>query len=193
MSQTKNNRTNQESSPSKKTKGILWGAAAVIIAAVAAVVVFSNRTGTIEPPAGNETAGTDNVLASPAKEAVIKNSDLIIPIDEITQEASFFPVEIEGTKLEVLAVKAPDGTIRTAFNTCQVCFSSGRGYYKQDGDVLVCQNCGNRFHMSDVEITRGGCNPVPISGEDKIVDEESITIPKEFLTEATVIFENWKN
>ncbi len=181
MSQTKNNRTNQESSPSKKTKGILWGAAAVIIAAVAAVVVFSNRTGTIEPPAGNETAGTDNVLASPAKEAVIKNSDLIIP------------VEIEGTKLEVLAVKAPDGTIRTAFNTCQVCFSSGRGYYKQDGDVLVCQNCGNRFHMSDVEITRGGCNPVPISGEDKIVDEESITIPKEFLTEATVIFENWKN
>jgi len=129
----------------------------------------------------------------PTKAVAAKDEDLVIPVNEITEKASFFPVEMEGVNLEVLAVKAPDGTIRTAFNTCQVCFASGRGHYKQDGDVLVCQNCGNRFHMSDVEVTRGGCNPVPITGDEKIVDEDSITIPKEFLTEATVIFENWKN
>lgn len=29
--------------------------------------------------------------------------------------------------------------IRTAFNTCQVCYSSGKGYYVQSGNVLVCQ------------------------------------------------------
>jgi uncharacterized membrane protein len=96
-------------------------------------------------------------------------------------------VEIEGTKLEVIAVKAPDNTIRTAFNTCQVCFDSGRGYYVQEGNVHVCQNCGNRFRMSDVEVTRGGCNPVPITAEDKTVTDTTITIPR-----AKVIFENWK-
>ena len=47
--------------------------------------------------------------------------DLVIPVNEISNTASFYPVTADGTKMEVLAVKAPDGTIRTAFNTCQVC------------------------------------------------------------------------
>jgi uncharacterized membrane protein len=89
-------------------------------------------------------------------------------------------------------VEAPDGTIRTAFNTCQVCYDSGRGYYKQDGNVLVCQNCGNRFKMNQVEVQSGGCNPVPIFSENKTVTDETITISGEFLTEAKVIFANWK-
>jgi len=40
--------------------------------------------------------------------------------------------------MEVLALKAKDRTIRTALNTCQVCYASGKGYYVQEGDVLVC-------------------------------------------------------
>jgi len=35
--------------------------------------------------------------------------------------------------MEVLAVKAPDGTIRTAMNTCKICYDSGAGYYVQEG------------------------------------------------------------
>lgn len=135
---------------------------------------------------GTSAGTTDNI-------AVTKDADLVIPISTITETATFYPAEIDGTKLEVLAVKAPDGTIRTAFNTCQVCYSSGRGYYVQEGDVLVCQNCGNRFGMGDVEVTKGGCNPVPVGAENKTVDNDNITISKEFLTQATVIFSNWKN
>ncbi len=118
--------------------------------------------------------------------------DLVIPINGISETASFYPVTIDGTKLEVLAVKAPDGTIRTAFNTCQVCYDSGRGYYKQSGDVLVCQNCGNRFKMSAVEVSKGGCNPVPIFAENKMIDDTTITISGVYLIQATQIFENWK-
>ncbi|MDR2144310.1 MAG: DUF2318 domain-containing protein, partial [Treponema sp.] len=91
---------------------------------------------------------------------VITDQDLLIPVAEVTENAVFYPVDIEGVRLEVLAVKAPDGSIRTAFNTCQVCYASGRGFYKQQGTVLVCQNCGNRFRMSQVEVRSGGCNPV---------------------------------
>jgi uncharacterized membrane protein len=123
---------------------------------------------------------------------VIADKDLVIPVSEVTENAVFYPVDIEGTRLEVLAVKAPDGTIRTAFNTCQVCYGSGRGFYKQQGTVLVCQNCGNRYRMSQVEIRSGGCNPVPIFPQNKTVTNTSITISKEFLKEAKQIFARWK-
>jgi uncharacterized membrane protein len=122
----------------------------------------------------------------------IKDKDLVIPVVEITANATFYPVDIEGTRLEVIAVIAPDGTLRTAFNTCQVCYGSGRGFYKQSGTVLVCQNCGNRFRMSQVEVRSGGCNPVPIFAANKTVTDTSITIPKAFLTQAKQIFANWK-
>jgi uncharacterized membrane protein len=123
---------------------------------------------------------------------LVKDRDLVIPVAEVTENAVFYPVEIGGTRLEVLAVKAPDGTIRTAFNTCQVCYASGRGFYKQQGTVLVCQNCGNRFRMSQVEVRSGGCNPVPIFAGYKTVSDAAITIPKAFLTEAKAIFARWR-
>ncbi|MDR1175255.1 MAG: DUF2318 domain-containing protein [Treponema sp.] len=123
---------------------------------------------------------------------VISDRDLVISIDELTENAVFYPVDIGGTRVEVLAVKAPDGTIRTAFNTCQSCYLSGRGFYKQQGTVLVCQNCGKRFRMSQVEIRSGGCNPVPIFKDDKTVSGNTITISKEYLARARDIFARWK-
>lgn len=54
---------------------------------------------------------------------------------------------ISNEKIIAIIEQLDYNTIRTAFNTCQVCYSSGRGYYVQEGNVLVCQNCGNRFGM----------------------------------------------
>ncbi|MDR2029730.1 MAG: DUF2318 domain-containing protein [Treponema sp.] len=131
--------------------------------------------------------GRQNTIKPP-----VADQDLVIHTAEVTESAIFYPVDIEGTRLEVLAVKAPDGTIRTAFNTCQVCYASGRGFYRQQGTVLVCQNCGNRFRMSQVGVRSGGCNPVPIPAANKTVTDAAITIPRDFLKEARVIFARWK-
>jgi hypothetical protein len=122
----------------------------------------------------------------------VADRDLVIQTAEITQNAVFYPVDVGGTRLEVLAVRAPDGTIRTAFNTCQVCYGSGRGFYKQQGTTLVCQNCGNRFRMSQVEVRSGGCNPVPIFKDNKMVTDTAITIRKEYLQKAKGIFARWR-
>jgi uncharacterized membrane protein len=125
--------------------------------------------------------------------AEIKAGDtLTIEVADISDTARFYPIEIDGTAMEILAVKAPDGTVRTAFNTCEVCYDSGRGYYKQDGDALVCQNCGNRFKTSQVEVQSRGCNPWPIFAEDKTVTDETNTISYDFLSESTKVFANWK-
>jgi len=122
----------------------------------------------------------------------VRDGDLVIDKNEITEEAKFYPVEIDGVKMEVLAVKASDNTIRTAYNTCQVCFNSGRGYFIQQGDELVCQNCGNRFALDEIEVVRGGCNPVPITGGDKAESETTITISIDVLAEAKDLFAKWK-
>jgi uncharacterized membrane protein len=56
----------------------------------------------------------------------------------------------------------------------------------------VCQNCGNRFRMSQVEVRSGGCNPIPILKDYKTVTDTTITIPRDFLREARAIFARWK-
>lgn len=111
---------------------------------------------------------------------------------DISATAKFYPYESDGIKMEVLALKAKDGTIRTALNTCQVCYASGKGYYVQDGDELVCQNCGNRFASNMVGKSKGGCNPVPISDTSKIDDDSKITIDKNYLNKNKAYFSNWK-
>ncbi len=125
--------------------------------------------------------------------AVSTGGDLTIPKSEITETAKFFPYNVNGTRLEILAVKASDGSIRTAFNTCQVCNGSPRAYYKQQGDVLVCQNCGNTFSMDMIEQQRGGCNPIPIMKDEKTDDGTNIVISNDFIVKNKNLFTaNWK-
>jgi len=58
-------------------------------------------------------------------------------------------------------IKSSDGVIRAAFDACDVCWPAGKGYY-QDGDYMVCRNCGRRFASVLVNEVQGGCNPAPL-------------------------------
>ena len=193
--------------PNKKPVVYLSGAAAVAVVILVAVLLLKPGAPAVQPiaPTAQPTAQTAASVAKTNAPAVqtqapaakteapaAQSGDIVIPVKDVTETATFYPITVDGVKMEALAVKAPDGTIRTALNTCQVCFDSGRGYYKQEGDVLVCQNCGNRFRTSDVEKVKGGCNPVPVLTEDKVVTDDTITIPAEFLQQAKVLFGNWK-
>lgn len=120
------------------------------------------------------------------------SGDLVINKSEVTETAKFYPVKADGISMEIMAVKAEDGTVRTAFNTCQVCFDSGRGYYKQEGTTLVCQNCGNVFSINDIEKVKNGCNPVPIVAENKTEDNDKITISQDTIASGKDLFTNWK-
>ena len=146
-----------------------------------------------QPATGDDqaTAGDDQT-AGGSEQATTGSKDLVIKVADITEDPTFIPYKGPDYDMEIIAVKASDGTIRTAFNTCQVCYSSGRGYYKVEDGRLVCQNCGNTFGMDDVEVTKGGCNPFPITSEYKTETADTITVPGEFMDEAQVIFENWK-
>jgi hypothetical protein len=67
----------------------------------------------------------------------------------------------EGRPIEFFVLKSQDGVVRAAFNACDVCFQSKKGY-TQDGDHVVCNNCGRRFPASEINVVHGGCNPSPL-------------------------------
>jgi uncharacterized protein YcfL len=154
-----------------------------------------NTTSNNSDLSNNSNSSSSNKESN--SEATKKATSNIVPgieinESEISATVKFYPYEANGIKMEVLALKAKDGTIRTALNTCQVCYASGKGYYVQEGDELVCQNCGNRFASNMVGKAKGGCNPVPISDTSKTDDGNKITIDKNFLDKNKAYFSHWK-
>lgn len=122
----------------------------------------------------------------------VVGENIVIDKSAITSTASFIPYKLADNYMEVIAIKASDGTIRTALNTCQVCFDSGRGYYDQSGDTLICNNCRNVFGTDDIEVIRGGCNPIPVTSTAKTENDETITISGQFLKDNSFYFARWE-
>lgn len=67
-----------------------------------------------------------------------------------------------GFTIKFFILKSSDGVIRAAFDACDVCWPAGKGYY-QEGDSMVCRNCGRRFASVLVNEVKGGCNPAPLT------------------------------
>lgn len=66
-----------------------------------------------------------------------------------------------GVTVRYFVVKSSDGVIRAAFDACDVCWRSDKGYTQQ-GDFMVCNNCGRAFASVQVNEVQGGCNPAPL-------------------------------
>ena len=182
MSTQISNQKSNKKKTQKKSNLPLIITAIVLVCTAGAAVALTGGKGDSRQKDG--TAGGIQIIS--------EDGYLAIPTTEIAEKAVFYPIEVDGTEMEVLAVKAGDGSIRTAFNTCQSCYLSGRGYYVQEGSDLVCQNCGFHFTPDQVEIQSGGCNPWPIFSENKTVNDDEILISYDFLKESSDIFANWK-
>jgi len=66
-----------------------------------------------------------------------------------------------GVTVRFFILKSSDGVVRAAYDACDVCWREGKGY-QQDGDFMVCRNCGQRFASVKVNEIKGGCNPAPL-------------------------------
>jgi hypothetical protein len=89
--------------------------------------------------------------------------------------AHHFTYMHEGRPIEFFVLKSKDGVVRAAFNACDVCYASRKGY-SQDGDYMVCNNCGQRFPADQINVVRGGCNPSPL---DRTVQGDTLVITVE--------------
>jgi uncharacterized membrane protein len=108
-----------------------------------------------------------------------KNGDLAIPVKDINDgQAHYFKVKADdGIIVSFFTVKSQDGIIRAAIDACDVCYKSGKGYIQQ-GDVMVCTNCGRKFATDRINEVKGGCNPAPLlrkmDGDNLVVSMKDI-------------------
>ena len=169
---------------------MLTGAMAILISGCSNTST-SQSTKTTSTSVDTQAASSENTTAKDITTTVDGSAEnftsikkggyLAIPIADLSQTASFYKADIDGTEIELVALKDSKGNLRTAFNACQVCYSSGKGYYVQDGNYLVCQNCGNSFTIDQVGIASGGCNPWPILDSDRTVTDDEIQISYDVL------------
>lgn len=121
-----------------------------------------------------------------------EKGDVIIQTDSITGDPLFYDYDLDGTTISLFALKASDGTIRTALNTCQVCNGSPYAFFELKEDQVQCQNCGNLFSLDMIGLKKGGCNPIPIMEDEREESDGTITISAEFLKNNSSLFDNWK-
>jgi len=87
--------------------------------------------------------------------------------------------------IRYFVLKSSDGILRAAFDACDVCWPAGKGYY-QDGDDMVCRNCGRRFASVLVNEVKGGCNPAPLNRQ---LDNEKLVIQIKDIQEGVQYFD----
>lgn len=118
----------------------------------------------------------------PIEEKIIQ-----IPLQELSTTAKFFEEEINGVTIKYFAVKDEDGNVKTAFDACDVCYNSRKGY-RQEGEYMICNNCGNKYHISGLGTQNkrgGGCWPSYLESE---INEENLEIKLTNLAQGTYKF-----
>ena len=107
--------------------------------------------------------GGGGVTATASAPAVSSNTFVSFPVSLFDDGKARHFEHVDGNMtIRYFILKSSDGIIRAAFDACDVCWPAGKGYY-QEGDHMVCRNCGRRFASVLVNEVQGGCNPAPLN------------------------------
>lgn len=141
---------------------VLAGVALVIVAVAAVAVVATRGGGTTEATTTQAAAGGDVRIAL---------------ADMSDGKAHFYSYDAGGTEVKYFVLKSADGKVRAAFDACDVCYAQKKGYH-QEGDEMVCNNCGRRFPSTKINEVEGGCNPSPLTrtvkGQDLVLTTDEL-------------------
>ena len=140
---------NQFAKQEKKSGKGIW-----VVVAVACVGAFLAVTFIVNP------ASTDS-----GKFVNATNGNISIPVASVSDgKAHYFSYDADGKTVDYFLLESKDGQIRAALDACDVCYKSLKGY-RQEGDFMVCNNCGQKFRSDQINIIKGGCNPAPLTRE----------------------------
>ena len=148
----------------------------VIIAALVGVTAYLVTSGL-----GGGPAALPGVVQVAAGKATAKSVSadgggaVSLPLSDLGAKAAFYRyTTASGREVRFFAMKSSDGIYRAALDACDVC--EGRQGYRQEGDDMVCNKCGNHFHSAQINEVKGGCNPVGLERKvagDRLVIKSS--------------------
>jgi len=124
-----------------RTKQIVWATVVMVALLTGAATVFAFSLGKYE-------------------KVKVSNGVVTVPVDKLADgKAHFYKLEEGGKEINFFAVKSADGTIKAAFDACDACYKSKKGY-EQQGDKMNCKNCNQKFAINRLgPNATGGCNP----------------------------------
>jgi len=153
---------------------MILGGVAILVVALITVGLVS----TLKPKVDQDDVASGQVASSASSASVAEASSADIqtryaPVQATDGEvrfplstfddgqAHYFSFPDAGKSIDFFVLKSSDGVVRAAFDACDVCFAARQGY-RQEGDVMVCNNCGRQFPSTKINEVKGGCNPAPL-------------------------------
>ena len=111
-------------------------------------------------------------------------NQVIYPVSHFDDgKARHYEYKTREFTVKYFIIKSSDGVIRAAFDACDVCWPAGKGYFQQ-GDAMVCRNCGRQFASVLVNEVKGGCNPAPlirtVIGDQLVIKVKDILEGKQY-------------
>ena len=124
-----------------RTKHVVWTLVVIGALLAGAMSVFAFSLGKYEKVKANGGAAT-------------------IPVAKLADgKAHFYKFADGGKEIAFFVVKTPDGSYKVAFDACDACYQSKKGY-EQQGDKMNCKNCNQKFAINRLgPNATGGCNP----------------------------------
>lgn len=110
----------------------------------------------------------------------------VIPISELKNDVKFYSLNYNGTNVEILAAIDKNGNPKVTLNTCQNCMGSPKAFFVQEGDSVVCQNCGIGHQIETIGTAKRGCIPIPI--DSLVIDDKNISFDKNELLSNAGLF-----
>lgn len=163
--------------------------AIVIVVAAIMVVVIAQNDGAAQTAISSRDvfAGTAKPREQSANrtEVAFERNEVVLNTSSFSDgKAKYYSVDISGKKVSFFVLKSSDGVIRSAFDACDVCYQTKKGY-RQSGDLMICNNCGQRFPSVRINIEKGGCNPSPL---DRKVEGDSLVITRGDIEKGLIYF-----
>ena len=164
---------------------------AVLITVAAAVIVagwfgYSSSTRARTMSGGEQLQpsrqGNRGVQYTPVR---AENGEVKVPVSALADsKAVYYVYDNGGMPVKFFVLKASDGTVRVALDACTACNHAKLGY-RQEGDNMVCNNCGMAFPSTRVGKISGGCSPIPVTNTQ---DGKTLTVKAKDLEEGAKYF-----
>ena len=138
----------------KKSQSPLRTLAVVAVVVIGGLAFYLSQTG----------FNSKTQARTPSIQPEVTASEVSFPMQAFADgKAQYFQYPMgNGVTVRFFILRSSDGIVRAAYDACDVCWREGKGYY-QDGDFMVCRNCGQRFASVKVNEIKGGCNPAPLN------------------------------
>ncbi|MBT3273845.1 MAG: DUF2318 domain-containing protein [Spirochaetales bacterium] len=176
----------------RRRRGLIIIPAVAVIVTIGLVFIFQaeqKKQNAVSTPLsdaatfGGNTAKTGNRIVH-EKVTAVNGVITLNAADYSDGKAAYFTTKAGGKTVDFFVLESSDGVIRAAFDACDVCYQAKKGY-RQSGDLMICNNCGQRFPSELINVEKGGCNPSPL---DRHHENGVITIALEDITSGAKYF-----